>query len=80
MLVAFDVAGERASWAFEGKPGSAALEIGRNIDSRMECTQNQSQKHPTHQGTACWLCEGTVKSGLVCVCDRIPHDEGFQIP
>ena len=32
MLVAFDAAGEVASWAFEGKPGSTALEIGWNVD------------------------------------------------
>ena len=38
VLVAFDVAGEVASWAFKGKPGSTALEIGWNMDSRMEFT------------------------------------------
>ena len=40
VLVAFDAAGEWASWAFKGKPDSTALEIGWNMDSRMECTQN----------------------------------------
>ena len=40
MLVAFDVAGEEASWAFEGKPGSTALEIEWNMNSRVECTWN----------------------------------------
>ena len=40
MLVAFDAAGEEASWAFKGKPGSTAFEIGVNMDSRVECIQD----------------------------------------
>ena len=56
MLFAFDATGEEASWAFEGKPGSTALEIGWNMDS----------KNGMHLGLASEA-PNTSRSGLLVV-------------